>query len=96
MAFGATHPSEEPVMRDDSVGLDLDFDDWREALGLWMAELEGDDPLWDRAKSRDGVVAILEALKHKLEVSYPNCAPLRRLAILTRMVALPRPGLLWL
>ena len=33
-------------MSDEPVSLDLDFDDWREALGRWMGELEGGDPSW--------------------------------------------------
>jgi hypothetical protein len=49
-----------------------------EFFDVYYHELENDDPLWDRAKSRDGVVAILEALKKKLKAAYPDCAPLRK------------------
>jgi len=49
-----------------------------EFFDVYYGELEDDDPLWDRASSRDGVISILEALKEKLVTAYPNCAPLRK------------------
>jgi hypothetical protein len=49
-----------------------------EFFDVYYHELGDDDPLWDRAKSRDGVIAILGALKQKLEAVYPDCAPLRK------------------
>ena len=49
-----------------------------EFFDVYYNDLEDDDPLWDKAKSCDGVIAILGALKHKLKAAYPDCAPLRR------------------
>ena len=46
---------------------------------VYYHELEDEDPLWSLAGSRDGLIAILGNLKHKLEAAYPDCAPLRGL-----------------
>lgn len=50
-----------------------------EFFDVYYHELEDDGPLWDKAASRDGVIAVLETLKQKLTAAYPACAPLRRL-----------------
>ena len=100
MAFGATHPSEEPVMRDDSVGLDLDFEDWREALGLWMAELEGDDPSWLTFNQWEGLYRGLAGEMPVVDSSGSSMGPLiraysRGLLTRTELVTglIARPGL---
>ncbi len=49
-----------------------------EFFDVYYHELEDGDPLWDKAKSREGVIAILEELNQKLKAAYPDCAPLRR------------------
>lgn len=49
-----------------------------EFFDVYYHELEDDDPLRDQAASRDGVIAILETLKQRLQAAYPDCAPLRR------------------
>lgn len=49
-----------------------------EFFDVYYHELEDGDPLWDKAKSREGVIAILEELNQKLKAAYPDCEPLRR------------------
>lgn len=44
---------------------------------IYYSQLEQRDAFWHAARSRDGVIAILEALRLKLEDAYPDCAPLR-------------------
>ncbi len=46
-----------------------------EFFDVYYHELENGDPLWSQAASRDGLIAILEALKRKLQATYPDCAP---------------------
>ena len=52
--------------------------DGPEFFEVYYHELEGDDPLWDKITSSDGVIAILDALRQKLLTAYPDCSPLRR------------------
>ena len=49
-----------------------------EFFDVYYHELEFDDPLWEKAISREGVIVILIALKQKLLAAYPDCSPLRR------------------
>ena len=49
-----------------------------EFFDVYYHELEDDDPLREVAKSRDGLITILEGLKQKLTAAYPDCAPLRK------------------
>lgn len=44
---------------------------------IYYSRLERQDVFWHAARSRDGLVAIFEALRLKLQTAYPDCAPLR-------------------
>lgn len=48
-----------------------------EFFEIYYRRLEERDAFWHEARSRDGLIAILEALRLKLRAAYPNCAPLR-------------------
>lgn len=50
-----------------------------EFFDVYYHELEDENPLWDQAASRDGLITILGSLKQKLQAAYPDCAPLRSL-----------------
>jgi hypothetical protein len=50
----------------------------REFFDVYYGESEGNVPYQEMAKSRSGIVAILGDLKQKLQVAYPDCAPLRQ------------------
>lgn len=52
--------------------------DGPEFFDVYYHELEEDDPLWAKAKSCDGVIAILEELNRKLKAAYLHSAPLRQ------------------
>ncbi|WP_454748927.1 DUF5623 domain-containing protein [Ciceribacter selenitireducens] len=49
-----------------------------EFFEVYYADTKEDTPYRERAKSRQGIVAMLEELKQRLEAGYPDCAPLRK------------------
>lgn len=65
---------------EDWMGLEIGHDrlEGQEFFNVYYHELEEGDPLWEKVKSHDDVIAILEALSHKLKAAYPDCAPLRK------------------
>lgn len=50
-----------------------------EFFDVYYHELDDYHPLLTQAASRDGLIAILGALRSKLHTTYPDCAPLRSL-----------------
>jgi hypothetical protein len=49
-----------------------------EFFDVYYHEEKGNAPYQEMAKSRAGIVAMLRDLKQKLQVAYPDCAPLRK------------------
>ncbi|MBB4610952.1 DUF5623 domain-containing protein [Sphingomonas yabuuchiae] len=49
-----------------------------EFFDVYYHEVDDDAPAFERAKSSSGIVDMLGELKHRLQVAYPNCAPLRQ------------------
>ncbi len=49
-----------------------------EFFEVYYQEAASDGPNRERTRSRAGIVEMLGELKHKLQVAYPDCAPLRQ------------------
>jgi hypothetical protein len=49
-----------------------------EFFEVYYSEAPADAAFWDLARTRDGVLSMLEDLKKLLADTYPDCAPLRR------------------
>ncbi len=62
------------------MGLEIDRGQLEgpEFFEVYYTEAEGDAPYREMAESRDGIMAMLNDLKQKLRVAYPDCAPLRQ------------------
>lgn len=50
----------------------------REFFDVYYNDLKDNDPFWEMAATRGGLIALLGDLKKKLQAAYPDCAPLRQ------------------